>query len=412
MGTYTASGNSLLAVGMPCAFYSQQKRLSVVLEKGISDHRLILLKGSSVDYGPTPSLFFHSWLKMEGVLLISPEQSAFVKGRNIFGYPFILNEVMAWYRKHKKQLLVFKIDFEKAFDSLRWDFLDLVMENISFGLKWRSWIHGCLCNARSSVLVNGSPTTEFELFRGLRQGATFGRNNMIISHLMYADDVIFFGEWSSTNANNLICRLRCFFLIYGLKLNVHKCNVLGVCIFDEDVSDMANVIGCEVLAIRGATLTSVHNLKLKGTDLISICSRMIRNGDSTRFWDDIWIGDQSLKSKFPCIILLDNDQDCYVVNRVPIHDWSDVLRRHPRGGIDVGSFLCPIYQEDVESDNHIFFSCEMAKALWDSFAKWWELDIPFCDSIFDCFTWLDSLKVSNKVRSFIDGVGGRLCGLY
>nr|GEU78524.1 zinc finger BED domain-containing protein RICESLEEPER 2-like [Tanacetum cinerariifolium] len=52
--------------------------------------------------------------------------------------------------------------------------------------------------------------------------------------------------------------------------------------------------------------------------------------------------------------------------------------------------------EDVESVNHIFFSCEMAKALWDLFAKWWELDILFCDNIFNWFSWLDSLKAFNK----------------
>ncbi|GKD74678.1 RNA-directed DNA polymerase, eukaryota, reverse transcriptase zinc-binding domain protein, partial [Tanacetum coccineum] len=195
-----------------------------------------------------------------------PEQSAFIKGRNIFEGPFILNEFVAWYPKRKKQLLVFKFDFEKAFDSLIWDFLDLVMEKISYGLKWGSWILGFLCNARSSVLVNGSPTAEFELFRGLRQGdplspflfilameglqaltskaeelglfkgATFGRDNMSISHLMYADDVIFFGE----------------------------CNVLGVCVFDEEVSDMANVIGCgkfsSELSLWKARLLSVEGL--------------------------------------------------------------------------------------------------------------------------------------------------------
>nr|GEU86701.1 RNA-directed DNA polymerase, eukaryota, reverse transcriptase zinc-binding domain protein [Tanacetum cinerariifolium] len=82
----------------------------------------------------------------------------------------------------------------------------------------------------------------------------------------------------------------------------------------------------------GVILTSVHNLKLKGTDLLSLCSRKIGNGDSTRFWDDIWIGDQSLKFKFPSIFLLDNDRDCYVTNKVPMHDWSAVLRRHLRGG--------------------------------------------------------------------------------
>ncbi|GJZ49247.1 putative RNA-directed DNA polymerase, eukaryota, reverse transcriptase zinc-binding domain protein [Tanacetum coccineum] len=38
----------------------------LVLEKGIPDHRPILLKESIVDYGPTPFRFFHSWLEMDG----------------------------------------------------------------------------------------------------------------------------------------------------------------------------------------------------------------------------------------------------------------------------------------------------------------------------------------------------------
>ncbi|GKF72830.1 RNA-directed DNA polymerase, eukaryota, reverse transcriptase zinc-binding domain protein [Tanacetum coccineum] len=77
---------------------------------------------------------------------------------------------MAWYRKCKKNLTVFKVDFEKAFDSLRWDYLDTIMEKLGFGLKWRTWIFGCLNNDRSSVLVNESPTSKFDIRRGLRQG--------------------------------------------------------------------------------------------------------------------------------------------------------------------------------------------------------------------------------------------------
>nr|GEU87648.1 RNA-directed DNA polymerase, eukaryota [Tanacetum cinerariifolium] len=81
--------------------------------------------------------------------------------------PGLDGEMMAWHRKNKKQLMVFKVDFEKAFDSLKWDYLDLVMVKFGFGCKWRAWIKGCLRNARSSVLVNGSPSKEFEIFRGL-----------------------------------------------------------------------------------------------------------------------------------------------------------------------------------------------------------------------------------------------------
>nr|GEX33926.1 RNA-directed DNA polymerase, eukaryota, reverse transcriptase zinc-binding domain protein [Tanacetum cinerariifolium] len=333
-----------------------------ILEKGIPDHRPILLKEHVVDFGTTPFRFFHSWLEMEGFhnlvvntwnnddiveanglvsfkkklkhlkrviqdliatkrsdsskikkehlsclssidvlkdegratdldllnrhdfirllgdldrieatdlaqkakikwALEGDENSSFfhvtlkkyrcqlaIKGSNILDGPLILNEVIEWYRKRKKQLMIFKVDFEKAFDSLRWDFLDLVMAKLGFGIRWRNWIKGCLRNARSSVLVNGSPTVEFEISKalnyGIYTGAYIGKDNLCISHLIYADDIIFTGEWSRKNSHNLICILRCFFLVSGLKINIHKSNILGTCVSDEEISAMANVIGC------------------------------------------------------------------------------------------------------------------------------------------------------------------------
>ncbi|GKC54339.1 RNA-directed DNA polymerase, eukaryota, partial [Tanacetum coccineum] len=79
-----------------------------------------------------------------------------------------------------------------------------------------------------------------------------------------------------------------------------------------------------------------------------------------------------------------------------------------RKGIDVVSILCPICQEDVETANHIFFTCEMAKELWALMARWWELDILFCANISEWFDWLNSLHLSNKAQLFLDGVGGTL----
>nr|GFA16594.1 RNA-directed DNA polymerase, eukaryota [Tanacetum cinerariifolium] len=50
--------------------------------------------------------------------LISNTQSAFVANRHILDGPFILNEVLAWCKKRRKQALVFKVDFAKAYDSV------------------------------------------------------------------------------------------------------------------------------------------------------------------------------------------------------------------------------------------------------------------------------------------------------
>ncbi|GJU07883.1 putative RNA-directed DNA polymerase, eukaryota, reverse transcriptase zinc-binding domain protein [Tanacetum coccineum] len=66
---------------------------------------------------------------------VSSEQSAFIKGRSILDGLLILNEVMEWYWKRKRRLMIFKVDFEKAYDSLRWEFLDLLMAEMGFDFK-------------------------------------------------------------------------------------------------------------------------------------------------------------------------------------------------------------------------------------------------------------------------------------
>ncbi|GJU20664.1 hypothetical protein Tco_1154006 [Tanacetum coccineum] len=73
-------------------------------------------------------------------------------------------------------------------------------------------------------------------------------------------------------------------------------------------------------------------------DLISFCNRKLGNGTSTRFWDDIWCGESTLKSKFPRVYMLDNDRDCIVANWMHFVDWSSVLRRLPRGGVESSQF--------------------------------------------------------------------------
>ncbi|PNX60639.1 cysteine-rich receptor-like protein kinase, partial [Trifolium pratense] len=102
--------------------------------------------------------------------VISESQSAFVKDRQILDGILIANEVVDEARKSKKELMLFKVDFEKAYDSVDWGYLDKVMERMSFPTLWRKWIRECVGTATASVLVNGCPTDEFPLERGLRQG--------------------------------------------------------------------------------------------------------------------------------------------------------------------------------------------------------------------------------------------------
>ncbi|GJY47762.1 RNA-directed DNA polymerase, eukaryota [Tanacetum coccineum] len=100
--------------------------------------------------------------------LVSDVQPAFVFNRHILDGPFIFNELLSWCKHKKSNALIFKIGFEKTFDSVRWDYLDVVLANFGFGLKLRSWIQGCLNSAMGSILVNGSPTSEFKFSKGLK----------------------------------------------------------------------------------------------------------------------------------------------------------------------------------------------------------------------------------------------------
>lgn len=154
--------------------------------------------------------------------VIGEAQSAFLGGRNILDRVLIANEIVDGWKKTKKRGLLFKIDFEKAYDSLNWEFLFSMLSSFGFGSKWISWMKKCLSSARTSILVNGSPTKEFSPQKGLRQGdplspflfnlaaeglnillirarelgllkgVVFGANEIVVSHLQFADDSLLF----------------------------------------------------------------------------------------------------------------------------------------------------------------------------------------------------------------------------
>jgi hypothetical protein len=50
--------------------------------------------------------------------LIAPTQSTFIKGRNLVDGVLVMNELVDLARRQRKQCLIFKVDFEKAYDSV------------------------------------------------------------------------------------------------------------------------------------------------------------------------------------------------------------------------------------------------------------------------------------------------------
>ena len=184
--------------------------------------------------------------------LIDERKIAFLKGRHILHGVMIANEVLAEAKFKNNPCMVFKLDFEKAYDSVSWGFLNYMMMRMGFCERWGKWIHGCLSSATISILINGSTTREFVPERGLRQGdplAPFlfniaaegltglmrttvsknlfssykvGRQKEEINILQYADDTLFFGTATTANVRVMKSILRIFELVSGLKINYAK----------------------------------------------------------------------------------------------------------------------------------------------------------------------------------------------
>nr|GEW18091.1 RNA-directed DNA polymerase, eukaryota, reverse transcriptase zinc-binding domain protein [Tanacetum cinerariifolium] len=68
--------------------------------------------------------------------IVDEIQYAFVTDRQILDGPFILNEIVHWCKNKKKQSMIFKVDFEKAYDSVRFDFIDDILRRFRFREKW------------------------------------------------------------------------------------------------------------------------------------------------------------------------------------------------------------------------------------------------------------------------------------
>ncbi|RVW77035.1 Guanine nucleotide exchange factor SPIKE 1 [Vitis vinifera] len=126
------------------------------------------------DKAPGPGWISHCLLavllkKVVGKV-VSSAQNAFVEGRQILDAALIANEAIDSMLKGDEAGVLCKLDLEKAYDHINWDFLMLVMQNMGFGEKWAGWIRWCISTASFSVMINGSPVGFFQSTRGLRQG--------------------------------------------------------------------------------------------------------------------------------------------------------------------------------------------------------------------------------------------------
>ncbi|KAL0302797.1 UNVERIFIED_CONTAM: hypothetical protein Sangu_3077700 [Sesamum angustifolium] len=104
-------------------------------------------------------------------LLITYSQNAFVPGRSISDNILLAQELLAGYNQTRlPERCTLKVDIQKAYDSVEWDFMVEVLKLFNFPHQFIALIEQCISTATFSVSLNGSIHGFFKGGRGLRQG--------------------------------------------------------------------------------------------------------------------------------------------------------------------------------------------------------------------------------------------------
>jgi hypothetical protein len=89
--------------------------------------------------------------------MVSPVQSAFIKGRFIQDNFMLVQQTARFLHQQKQPRILLKLDISKAFDSVSWPFLIEILSHLGFGQIWRDIICGLLYTSTTQVLMNGVP---------------------------------------------------------------------------------------------------------------------------------------------------------------------------------------------------------------------------------------------------------------
>jgi len=102
--------------------------------------------------------------------LILKSQSAFMKGRNIMNGVLALHEILHETKRKYEIGVVLKLDFEKTYDKVSWDFLFSCLKLWGFCDTWCHWIKMVVTGGTMCVKLNNKEGPYFVSHKGVRQG--------------------------------------------------------------------------------------------------------------------------------------------------------------------------------------------------------------------------------------------------
>ena len=99
-------------------------------------------------------------------IIIHSDQKGFIKGRFIGENTRLIYDIIEACNREKIEGIIILIDFEKAFDSISWKFIQKTLQMLNFGNKTISWVKSLQTNSSSKILQNGNLSGKIKLGRG------------------------------------------------------------------------------------------------------------------------------------------------------------------------------------------------------------------------------------------------------
>jgi exonuclease III len=193
-------------------------------------------------------------MRLQNILpsIINEDQTGYMKGRYIGENIRSIADLIMYTSLKNEPGIVLLIDFEKAFDTIKWDFIKKSMEFFNFGPIFIKWVNTIYHNIESTVINNGFSSGFFKPGRGIRQGCPVSpylfiicvelmaialRNDNGIKGIRVGNTEFKVGQLADDTTilvhdfesiSNTLNLLHDFFRVSGLKLNIDKTEAMCI----------------------------------------------------------------------------------------------------------------------------------------------------------------------------------------
>ena len=225
--------------------------------------------------------------------IIHPNQVAYVKGRFIGEGIKTIEGVLEFIHAHKLDGYILAIDFEKAFDSIEWDYLWTSLETFGFPQAYINLVKIAYKNMEACVINGGTTTNFFKLTRGVRQGDPISAylfiialemiaikirqnkkikcikiNGVEIKLSVYGDDMTLF-PLDITSALEIFKELDTFSKVSGLRCNQEKTEAMRLGKSNMDHDNGLTVKWVDFMTVTGVTFSKTGISAHKNVEKLS-----------------------------------------------------------------------------------------------------------------------------------------------